>query len=157
MAKLVRRLYVLASHFPESEQPYRNPMLDLAPLLAAKPPIPFHAVAALAAAGLGAVQLWRPKGGRTHRRLGYLWVALMVGVAVSGLFIHVTRMVGLFSPIHLLSLVTLASLWVAVSRARRGDIAGHRRVMVLLFWLALGLTGAFTFWPGRVMHQVVFG
>jgi uncharacterized membrane protein len=92
-----------------------------------------------------------------HRRLGYLWVALMTGVAISGLFIHELRMVGPFSPIHLLSLITLASLWVAISRARRRDIAGHRRVMLLLFWLALVLTGAFTFWPGRVMHAVVFG
>jgi len=132
-------------------------MINPAPLLEAAPPIPFHGLAALAAAGLGAVQLWRPKGGRMHRRLGYLWVALMVGVAISGLFIHELRMAGRFSPIHLLSLVTLASLWIAVSRARRRDIAGHRRVMILLFWLALVLTGLFTFWPGRVMHMVLFG
>ena len=132
-------------------------MINPAPLLDAAPPIPFHALAALAAAGLGAGQLWRPKGGRMHRRLGYLWVALMASVAISGLFIHELRMVGAFSPIHLLSLVTLASLWIAVSRARRRDIAGHRRVMILLFWLALVLTGIFTFWPGRVMHMVLFG
>jgi uncharacterized membrane protein len=132
-------------------------MIDPSPLLQAATPIPFHALAALAAAGLGAVQLWRPKGGPMHRRLGYLWVALMTGVAISGLFIHELRMVGPFIPIHLLSLITLASLWVAISRARRRDIAGHRRVMLLLFWLALVLTGAFTFWPGRVMHAVVFG
>ena len=132
-------------------------MIDPSPLLNAAPPIPFHALAALAAAGLGAVQLWRPKGGRLHRQLGYLWVALMAGVAISGLFIHELRMAGPFSPIHLLSLITLASLWVAVSRARHRDIAGHRRVMILLFWLALVLTGLFTFWPGRVMHGVIFG
>jgi uncharacterized membrane protein len=29
--------------------------------------------------------------------------------------------------------------------------------MILLFWLALVLTGIFTFWPGRVMHMVLFG
>ena len=132
-------------------------MINPAPLLEAAPPIHFHALAALAAAGLGAVQLWRPKGGRMHRRLGYLWVALMASVAISGLFIHELMMVGAFSPIHLLSLVTLASLWIAVSRARRRDMAGHRRVMILLFWLALVLTGLFTFWPGRVMHMVLFG
>jgi uncharacterized membrane protein len=132
-------------------------MIDPSPLLNAAPPIPFHALAALAATGLGAVQLWRPKGGPVHRRLGYLWVALLAAVAMSGLFIHETRMVGLFSPIHLLSLLTLAGLWVAILRARSGNIAGHRRVMMLLFWLALVLTGAFTFWPGRVMHQVLFG
>ena len=132
-------------------------MIDPSPLFQAAAPIPFHALAALAAAGLGAMQLWRPKGGRLHRQLGYLWAALMAGVAISGLFIHELRMVGPFSPIHLLSLITLASLWIAISRARRRDIAGHRRVMLLLFWLALVLTGAFTFWPGRVMHQVLFG
>jgi len=132
-------------------------MINPAPLLEAAPPIPFHALAALAAAGLGAVQLWRPKGGWMHCRLGYLWVALMAGVAISGLFIHELRMVGRFSPIHLLSLVTLASLWIAVSRARRRDIAGHRRVMILLFWLSLVLIGLFTFWPGRVMHMALFG
>ena len=132
-------------------------MIDPSPLFQAAAPIPFHALAALAAAGLGAVQLWRPKGGRLHRQLGYLWAALMAGVAISGLFIHELRMVGPFSPIHLLSLITLASLWIAISRARRRDIAGHRRVMLLLFWLALVLTGAFTFWPGRGMHQGPFG
>ena len=92
-----------------------------------------------------------------HRQLGYLWVALMAGVAISELFIRELRIVGPFSPIHLLSFITLASLWVAISRARRCDIAWHRRVMLLLFWLALGLAGAFTFWPGRVMREVLFG
>ena len=81
----------------------------------------------------------------------------MATVAFTGLFIHVLKMFGLFSPIHLLSLLTLFSLWHAVRQARRGDIAGHRRTMLLLFWLALALTGVFTFWPGRVMYQVVFG
>ena len=132
-------------------------MITPAPLFEAAAPIPFHAVAALATAALGAVQLWRPKGGVFHRQLGYLWIVLMASVAISGLFIHETRMFGRFSPIHLLSLLTLASLWVAISRARRRDIQGHRRVMILLFWLALVLTGFFTFWPGRVMHEVVFG
>jgi len=132
-------------------------MMNPAPLVEAAAPIPFHALAAFAAAALGAAQLWRPKGGRIHRQLGYLWVVLMAGVAISGLFIHEIRMFGWFSPIHLLSLLTLASLWVAISRARRRDIKGHRLVMILLFWLALGLTGIFTFWPGRVMHEVLFG
>jgi uncharacterized membrane protein len=131
--------------------------MNPAPLVEATVPIPFHALAAFAATALGAVQLWRPKGGQTHRRLGYLWVVLMASVAISGLFIHEIRMFGRFSPIHLLSLLTLASLWVAISRARRRDIKGHRRVMVLLFWLALVLTGFFTFWPGRVMHELLFG
>lgn len=132
-------------------------MIDPNPLMAAAQPIPLHAVAALVAAGLGAFQILRPKGTRHHRLLGYVWVALMATVAFTGLFIHALRMFGLFSPIHLLSLFTLYSLWRAIAQARRGDIAGHRRTMLLLFWLALALTGAFTFWPGRIMYKVVFG
>ena len=54
--------------------------------------------------------------------------------------------------IHLLSVLTLASLWHAIRAARRGDIKWHRQTMVALFWMALILTGFFTFWPGRVMY-----
>ena len=131
--------------------------MTLTPLISAPPPIPLHAFAALAAAMLGALQLWGPKGTRNHRMLGYIWVGLMVFVAASGFFIHVLRLFGPFSPIHLLSVFTLASLWYAVRMARRGDIRRHRQTMVALFWMALVLTGAFTFLPGRVMNQVVSG
>ena len=131
--------------------------MTLAPLLSAPVPIPYHAMAAMMAAALGALQLWGPKGTRNHRILGYVWVFLMAFVAVSGFFIHALTMVGPFSPIHLLSAFTLACLWHAIRAARRRDIRRHRQTMVALFWMALILTGVFTFWPGRVMHQVVTG
>jgi len=66
-------------------------------------PIPHHALAAFAAVIIGAVQLWMRKGGRAHRIMGYLWVTLMAIVALSSFFIHKIRLVGAFSPIHLLS------------------------------------------------------
>ena len=131
--------------------------MTLAPLFAAPMPIPFHALAALAAVGLGVLQLWGPKGTRTHRAIGYVWVGLMGFVAFSGFFIHTIKLAGLFSPIHLLSAFTLATLGYAVRAARHGKIRQHRKAMVVLFWLALVLTGAFTFLPGRMMHQVVTG
>ena len=127
------------------------------PLLSATPPIPYHAIAAMAATLLGGLQLWGPKGTRNHRILGYIWVGLISFVAFSGFFIHTIRLIGIFSPIHFLSAFTLASLWHAIRAARRGKIRQHRRTMVALFWMALILTGFFTFWPGRVMHQVVTG
>ena len=116
-----------------------------------------HAIAALAAMVLGGLKLWGPKGIRNQRTLGYIWVGLMAIVAFSGFFIHVLKLVGPFSPIHLLSVLTLASLWYAIRAARRGTIKRHRQTMVALFWMALILTGFFTFWPGRVMYQVVTG
>lgn len=101
--------------------------------------------------------LFRRKGDRPHRRLGRLWVGLMTLVAVSSFFIWEIRMVGLFSPIHLLSAVTLASLWQAVALARRRNIKAHMRMMQALYLLALVVTGWFTFMPGRIMNKVVFG
>ena len=126
-------------------------------LLLAHQRIPLHAIAALAAMVLGGLQLWGPKGTRNHRTLGYIWVGLTAIVAFSGFFIHVLKLVGPFSPIHLLFVLTLASLWYTIRVTRRGDIKQHRQTMVALFWMALILTGFLTFWRGRVMYQVVTG
>ena len=81
----------------------------------------------------------------------------MAFVAVSGLFIHTIKLWGLFSPIHLLSFLTLITLWFAVKAARTGNIKRHEKIMKMLFFLALILTGLFTLVPGRVMHTVFFG
>lgn len=131
--------------------------MSLAPLLSASPVIQIHAFAAILAFGLGGVVLFRRKGDGAHRRAGRIWVGLMVAVAVSSLFIWELRMFGLFSPIHLLSLGTLVSLWQGVRLARKHRISAHRRTMQATYLLALVLTGWFTFMPGRIMNQVVFG
>jgi uncharacterized membrane protein len=131
--------------------------MSLEPLITAPLPTQLHAYAALAALVLGAVQLWRPKGGAGHRITGYVWAALMLLIAVSGLFIHEIRLFGPFSPIHILSLVILVMVPLAVLRARRGDIAWHRRAMLSIYWIALIFTGIFTLLPGRIMGQAFFG
>ncbi|MGX7873879.1 DUF2306 domain-containing protein [Mesorhizobium sp. ORM6] len=87
------------------------------PLFNAPPVIQIHALVAIVALLLGAMQLWRTKGDPLHRALGRVWVALMATVAGSGLFIWTIRLWGPFSPIHLLSLFVLAMLWRGV-RAR---------------------------------------
>ena len=94
--------------------------LNFSPLWAEPSPIPFHAVVALSALVLGAVQMVGAKGTTIHRRVGTVWVLLMLGVALSALFIHAIRLWGPFSPIHLLIPVTLIGLWQAVAAARRG-------------------------------------
>ena len=88
--------------------------MSLAPLLNAAPATKLHAVAALAALGLGAVQLAAPKGTLPHRTIGWIWVALMVTVAASSFWIHDLRVWGPWSPIHLLSIFTLATLPLAI-------------------------------------------
>ena len=131
--------------------------MSLSPLLNAPPLIVAHATAAMAAFGLGLVQLARAKGAGSHRVLGWTWILLMAAVALSSLWIHTIRQFGLFSLIHVLSLFTLTTLPIAALHARRHRVAAHRKAMMSLFIGALVIAGAFTLLPGRVMHAVVFG
>ncbi len=130
--------------------------MTLGPLTQAASPIPLHAYAALAAFGLGVGQFALPKGTLPHRVAGWLWVSLMMAVAVSSFFINEIRLLGPFSPIHLPSILTLVGLWQAIKCARLGQITAHHRHMRNLFVYALLLAGAFTLLPGRIMHQILF-
>ncbi|MCI4662407.1 MAG: DUF2306 domain-containing protein [Neomegalonema sp.] len=133
------------------------PILSMAPLWEAGPMIFTHTIAAMLAIVIGAVQLLARKGGARHHLLGWIWVAAMAWVAVSSMFIHGYKTWGLWSPIHLLSLVALAMLILGVHRARRGQVERHRLIMQLLYWLGLMTAGLLTLLPGRVMHAVLFG
>jgi uncharacterized membrane protein len=111
----------------------------------------------MAAFALGVVQFAAPKGTLPHRTVGWIWVALMATVAASSFWIHEVRLLGPWSPIHLLSIFTLIMLPIAVWRARRHRVADHRRIMTMTFLGALVIAGLFTLLPGRIMHAVVFG
>lgn len=131
--------------------------MTLAPLLNAPPVIQVHAFAAMAAFALGLVQFAAPKGTLPHRAIGWIWVALMVTICVSSFWIHGYRIVGPFSPIHLLSIMTLVTVPLAVYAARRHEVLRHRKAMISIFVGALLVAGAFTFLPGRIMHAVAVG
>ena len=131
--------------------------MSLAPLLQAPGTIPLHAFAAMAALVLGIVQFVAPKGTLPHRTIGWIWVVLMAIVAISAFWIHEIRLVGPFSPIHLLSIFVPIMLVKAVLYARQHNVSGHRKAMTSIFFGALIIAGAFTFLPGRIMHSVVFG
>ncbi len=131
--------------------------MSLAPLLDAAPAIPVHAFAAMAAFALGLVQFAAPKGTLPHRTIGWIWVGLMAMVAISSFWIHQIRLLGPWSPIHLLSIFTLIIVPLGVWRAHHHDVANHRRIMMFTFAGALVIAGLFTFVPGRIMHSVVFG
>ena len=131
--------------------------MTVAPLLDATPAIPLHAFAAMGAFVLGVVQFAGPKGTLPHRTLGWIWVGLMAGVAVSSFWIHTIRLVGPWSPIHLLSILVLITLPLAVWRAHRHQVREHRRGMIAIFSGDLVVAGLFTLLPGRIMHAVLFG
>ena len=131
--------------------------MSLAPLLDAAPAIPLHALAAMSAFVLGLVQFAAPKGTLPHRTLGWIWVLLMAAIAFSSFWIHQIKLVGPWSPIHLLSIFTLVMLPLGVWRAHRHRVTDHRRIMIALFLGALVIAVLFTLLPGRIMHAVMFG
>jgi uncharacterized membrane protein len=133
--------------------------MSLAPLLEAPAAIQIHAFSAMSAFALGIVQLAAPKGTLPHRTIGFVWVALMLAIAVSSFWIHGQgfRLWGPWSPIHLLSIFTLVALPIAVWHAHTHRVRGHKFWMIGLFAGALVIAGIFTFVPGRIMHDVVFG
>ncbi|MFK7995383.1 MAG: DUF2306 domain-containing protein [Granulosicoccus sp.] len=116
-----------------------------------------HAFAAMAAVALGAIQFLSRKGTDKHRLLGYVWVTLILLVSLTSFGIFKIRLIGPFSPIHVLSILTIVAVIRAVLAIRAGDVQKHKKGMASLYVLALLLTGAFTLYPGRVMHQVIFG
>lgn len=92
-----------------------------------------------------------------RRIFGGCWALLLATVAVSLSWIHGIRLIGPFSPIDILSILTLIMLPLGVLRARRHRVAAHKRTMTGIFFGALVLAGLFTLLPRRVMHTIVFG
>jgi len=132
--------------------------MSLSPLLQSDLVIQIHAFAAIAATLLGAFVLWRRKGTALHKAMGRVWVVLMLVTATSALFINEIRLIGPFSPIHLFSLFTYYTLLVGLKAIIvERNVARHRAEMQGLYIGALILAGAFTFLPGRRMHEVLFG
>ncbi|RUW32626.1 MULTISPECIES: DUF2306 domain-containing protein [unclassified Mesorhizobium] len=131
--------------------------MSLGPLLSSPFPIPWHAFAAFAALAVGGAQLALPKGTPRHRAMGYVWVALMLVIAISSFWIQQIRLIGPFSPIHILSILVLVTAPLAVWYAHTRRVAAHRGAMIKLYVFALVGAGIFTLLPGRIMHTVVFG
>ena len=67
-----------------------------------------HTAAAIAALVLGAAILLRAKGSRSHRRLGWTYVASMALLNVTALAIY--RLTGSFGPFHVAAILSLASI-----------------------------------------------
>jgi uncharacterized membrane protein len=120
------------------------------------PLIAFHLTAAIAATILGAAVLLRPKGTPTHKAMGRVWVALMVATAISSFWIKGIRDGAGFSPIHVLSAVTLAALTWAIWAIRRGNVRAHKINMISAF-AGTAIAGAFTLLPNRIIGGWLFG
>ena len=100
-----------------------------------------HVVAAVSALAAGAAVLLRPKGTRTHRRIGTVYVLALVLVNVAALSLHREGTFGVFHALAVASLVTIAvGLWHMI-RGKRSEpvIATHAFCMT---WSYAGLVAA---------------
>jgi uncharacterized membrane protein len=126
--------------------------MDFSPLTEAPLAIKLHVAFVLPALVLGPVNLFRARRDRWHKLIGRVWVVSMLGLALSSMFIHTIRLIGPFSPIHILSVLTFVGVFRAIHAVRRGDVQSHRRIMRALYAIALIGAGVFTFLPGRRMN-----
>lgn len=122
-------------------------------------PILLHLATAAGAAIVGPFILLRQKGDRLHKTLGRIWAALMMITAICSAFIR-TPGAGIagtgFSFIHFFTIWTLINIPIGVWAARTGRVGMHRGIMAGLY-IGLLVAGAFTFIPGRMLGNLVFG
>ena len=131
--------------------------MNLIPFFESSMIIQIHVYATLLALATGAYVLATRKGGSIHKLLGRIFVGTMAFAALSSFFIHEIKLLGPFSPIHILSVVVLISLFRAVSAIRNGDVVQHKSIMKALFFGGLIIPGLLTLMPGRLLHNVLLG
>jgi uncharacterized membrane protein len=109
---------------------------------------------------MGTALLLMTKGTLWHRRIGKTYMVLMLFTAIITVFMPARvgpTFLGHFGWIHSFSLLTIYTVPSAYLAIRRGDVKSHQRKMILLYFGALVIAGAFTFFPGRYLHEVFFG
>ena len=118
-----------------------------------------HLATVIPAFGIGTLQLLKRKGTPIHKRLGRIYMMLMLATAlitfampaqVGPQFLHH------FGFIHAFSLLALFSVPTAYVAARRGDLNAHRATMIGLYVGGILIAGAFAFAPGRMLHGWLF-
>jgi uncharacterized membrane protein len=131
--------------------------MNLDPIAAAPLALKIHMATVIPAFFIGAWLIaFSTKGARLHRMFGVLYLTLMTVTAIDALFVQVLHP-DHWSLIHLFVLVTLVGVASTISALRRGNIAAHKRSMILVYVGGLLIGGALTFLPGRLMHSVFFG
>lgn len=116
----------------------------------------WHLGTVLPAALIGGWVLARRKGTRVHKRLGWVYVVLMMITALVTLLMPALvgpRLFNHFGFIHLFSLLVLGSLPRAIWAIRHGKRDLHRHSMTNVFIGGIGVAGLLTLMPGRLMHQ----
>jgi uncharacterized membrane protein len=119
-------------------------------------PVWVHLATMAGALILTPLMLLRRRGDRLHRRLGRVWVALMIATALISFAIR-GQPSGALSPIHLISAFVLVMAPYGAWRASRHDIRAHRMAIRMMITGALLIAGLLTFPFGRLLGRWLFG
>ena len=130
--------------------------MNFDPVTSAPPVIQIHLAAALLALGLGIVMWRRPKGTKSHKLTGRLFMALMLITAASAIFIQEINN-GHYSWIHIFVPLTLIGIVQALWAIKNRNIKAHIGHVRNLFFYALIIPGVFALMPGRRLFAVFFG
>lgn len=109
---------------------------------------------------IGTFLLLNKKGTPFHQRLGKVYMVLMLFTGVVSLFMSAEvgpTVLNHFGFIHLLSLLVLYCVPAAYFAARSGNINAHKGNMVGLYMGGILVAGGFTFLPGRLLNNWLFG
>jgi len=99
------------------------------------------------------------KGSASHRLWGKGYALLITFSSLVSLFLeaHVgPSWLNHFGYIHLLSVLTIATVPYSLWQLKRGRLISHQRSMQFLYWTGLLVAGGFTLFPGRYLHGLVF-
>lgn len=119
------------------------------------PFIQLHLATITAALALTPVMLLRPRGDRTHRRIGTVWVLAMFFTAALSFGIRTDHWSG-FSIIHILSAWTVLQVPFIWWTARHHRIDSHRSAVRGMVFGALLIAGFFTFPFNRMLGRWLF-
>ncbi len=120
----------------------------------------FHLLTVVPCIFLGGYLLAARKGGPIHRKLGGIYMILMILTALIALLIPAgvgTQFLNHFGYLHLLSIIVLWTVPTAFLAVKKGNIKAHQRKMVILYVSGIIIAGGFTLTPGRYLYELFFG
>lgn len=108
---------------------------------------------------LGAVLFIIKKGTSIHKKMGRVYMILMLITAIVTLFMPAEvgpRFLNHFGWIHSFSFLTIYTVPTAYLAIKKGNVRAHKIKMILLYVGAILIAGGFTFVPGRYLHTLFF-
>lgn len=118
-----------------------------------------HLVTVLPCFVMGILLLLIKKGTSFHKKIGRVYMILMIITAIITLFMPADigpRLLNHFGWIHTFSFLTIYTVPAAYIAVKKGNIKSHKRKMILLYFGAIIIAGGFTFTPGRYLYNLLF-